>query len=158
MSQQQQTVFFEDFKIGQEDHFGRYEVTRDEVIDFARRYDPQPFHVDDEAARSSLFGGLCASGWHTCAMTMRMMVDHMKENGVASLGSPGVDEIRWLQPVFPGDVLSVQMKITNTRRLKSRPEIGNIQSDYTVLNQKGEPVLTFKSNGFFAARSAGDSI
>ncbi|WP_229773547.1 MaoC family dehydratase [Iodidimonas muriae] len=153
---QKQAMFFEDFHVGDEASFGRYEVTEAEVLDFARKYDPQAFHVDKEAAKKSLFGALCASGWHTCAMTMRMMVDHMEETGTATLGSPGVDEIRWVKPVYPGDVLSVHMKVTDTRRLKSKPGIGNIKSDYTVLNQKGDVVMTFKSNGFFKTSGEGD--
>lgn len=154
MSKPDQT-YFEDFEPGMEIVFGAYKVTKEEVIAFASKYDPQPFHLDEEAAKSSIFGGLCASGWHTCAMTMRMMVDHMKETGAMSLGSPGVDSIRWLKPVFPGDTLTVRSRVVETRRLRSRPRVGNIRSDYSVYNDKDELVMTFRSNGFFTARGDG---
>ena len=100
---------FESFEIGQKQSFGAYEVTEDEIIEFASKYDAQFFHLDHDAAQDSLFGGLCASGWHTCAMTMSMMVENMDLHG-RSLGSPGIDSLRWLRPVYPGDILSVQMK------------------------------------------------
>lgn len=148
-------TYFEDFEPGMETSFGAYKVTKEEVIEFASKYDPQPFHIDEDAAKSSIFGGLCASGWHTCAMTMRMMVDQMKETGTMSLGSPGVDSIRWVKPVFPGDTLTVTMKVVETRRLNSRPRVGNVRNDYSVHNDKGELVMTFRSNGFFAARNDG---
>ena len=96
---------FEDIEIGVVHRFGRYEVTREEVMEFAAKYDPQPFHLDDEAAAATHFGRLSASGWHTCAMTMAMIVANLKEHRQAGLGSPGVDELRWLKPVYPGDVL-----------------------------------------------------
>lgn len=150
-----QTLFFEDYQVGQAERFGRYVVDRDEVIDFARKYDPQPFHLDDEAAKRSLFGRLCASGWHTCAMTMRMMVDHMNEIGTASLGSPGIDEVRWLKPVYPDDVLSVETQVIETRRLRSRADVGIVRNSYRILNQHGEPVMTFIGNGMFRCRTPG---
>src|SRR5437773_1690732 len=96
--------WFEDYQVGQIDRFGACEVKREEVIEFASRFDPQPFHLDDEAAaQNPIFGRLSASGWHTCAMVMRMLVDHQMEDGHFSLGSPGIDELRWLKPVYPGD-------------------------------------------------------
>jgi len=99
--------WFEDYQVGQVERFGAYQVTREEVIEFASRFDPQPFHLDDAAAAANpIFGKLAASGWHTCAMVMRMLVDHQLKDGHMSLGSPGVDEIRWLKPVYPGDTLS----------------------------------------------------
>ena len=101
--------YFEDLEVGTKASFGHYEVTREEVIDFASRYDPQPFHLDDEAATQTYFGRLSASGWHTCAMTMRMMVEHFSSQEAASLGSPGIDELRWIKPVYPGDTLSVSL-------------------------------------------------
>ncbi len=143
---------FEDFEAGQTDSFGHYEVTEAEIVEFARKYDPQPFHLDREAARRSLFGDLCASGWHVCAMTMRMMVDHMDANGGTSLGSPGVDEIRWRKPVFPGDVLRVELTILETRRSRKYPAMGIVKNAYKVLNQKDEVVMTFTANAFFPAR------
>lgn len=139
---------FESFEVGQVQEFGAYEVTEAEVIEFAGKYDPQFFHLDPEAAKQSLFGGLCASGWHTCAMTMRMMVDNMEQHG-ESLGSPGVDELRWRRPVYPGDVLSVRMEVLDLVKPKSRPGIGFVISRVTTSNQKGEPVMEFISKGIF---------
>jgi len=153
----QQTVFFEDFNIGDVEEFGRYEVSEAEIIEFAEKYDPQPYHLDKEAAKQSIFGDLCASGWHTCAMSMRMMVDHFAARGTASLGSPGVDQIRWLKPVFPGDVLSMRGEVIEKRRLRRRNGMGIVKNEYTVLNQHDEPVMTFIGNGFFALREAADA-
>lgn len=141
-------IAFEEFKVGQKAAFGRYEVTEEEVIEFASKYDAQFFHLDHEAAKKSLFGGLCASGWHTCAMTMSMLVENMKTRG-GSLGSPGVDELRWLKPVYPGDVLSVETEVIETNRSKSRPEIGIVVYTLVVKNQKDEPVMSFLSKGIY---------
>ena len=110
--------YWEDFPVGQVREFGAMPVTEEAVVDFAGRYDPQPFHLDPEAARHSLFGALCASGWHTCAMAMRLMCDaYLLES--ASLGSPGVDNLRWLKPVFPGDTLSLRMEVLAARPMAS---------------------------------------
>ena len=141
--------YFEDFTVGEEAEFGRYEMTRDEIIEFAEKYDPQPFHLSEEGAKGTLFGGFCASGWHTWASTMRMMVEEMKARDTGGLGSPGVDEIRWLRPVFPGDILRVKTKVLGTRPSKSRPQIGTVKSLYEILNQKDEKVMTFIGNGIF---------
>jgi acyl dehydratase len=140
---------FESFEIGQKQKFGAYEVTEGEVIEFATKYDPQFFHLDREAAKHSLFGGLCASGWHTCAMTMSMMVANMDAKG-RSLGSPGIDSLRWLHPVYPGDVLSVEMEVLDAIPSKSRPNIGVIVSKVTVRNQKKDAVMEFVSKGIFS--------
>ena len=145
---------FESFEVGQVQEFGAYEVTEEEIVEFARKYDPQFFHLDPEAAKKSLFGGLCASGWHTCAMTMRMMVDHMDRHG-RSLGSPGLDNLRWRHPVYPGDVLSVRMEVTGLQPSKSRPEIGIVLSQVTVFNQKGTVVMEFLSKGIFPRGGGG---
>ncbi len=150
-------VFFEDFEIGHKERFGRYEVTEQEIVEFAKKYDPQPYHVDEEAAKASLFGRLCASGWHTCAMTMRMMVDRMRETGSYSYGSPGIDEVRWLKPVFPGDVLSLEMEVVDKRRSRSRPRLGIVRIRYHVFNQQGEKVMSFIGNAFFPCREAADA-
>ncbi|MDB2579686.1 MaoC family dehydratase [Tateyamaria sp.] len=144
---------FESFDIGQIQNFGAYEVTEEEIIEFAEKYDPQFFHLDHEAAKQSLFGGLCASGWHTCSMTMAMMVANMDKNG-RSLGSPGIDNLRWLRPVYPGDVLSVQMEVMDTRPSKSRPNIGIVVSKVSVSNHKEEVVMEFTSNGIFSRDAA----
>ena len=145
---------FESFKIGHKQSFGAYEVTEDEIIEFAGKYDPQFFHLDHEAAKQSLFGGLCASGWHTCAMTMSMMVENMDLHG-RSLGSPGIDSLRWLRPVYPGDVLSVQMEVLDTVPSKSRPNIGVVTNKVSVSNDKGVIVMEFISKGIFKRRAAG---
>jgi len=145
---------FENFKIGQKENFGAYEVTEEEIIEFASKYDPQFFHLDHAAAKQSLFGGLCASGWHTCAMTMSMMVTNMDLNG-RSLGSPGIDSLRWLRPVFPGDVLSVQMEVLDTIPSKSRPNIGVVVSKVSVSNHKEVVVMEFTSKGIFSRSEDG---
>jgi acyl dehydratase len=137
--------YLEDLAVGQESYFGRYEVTRDEVIEFARKYDPQPFHLSDEAAAKTHFGRLAASGWHTCAMTMAVIARRVVETEQAGLGSPGVDELRWLKPVYPGDTLHVHSKIVEIRPSRSKPEIGSFRSATTVTNQDGEAVLSFTS-------------
>jgi len=145
---------FESFEIGQKQSFGAYEVTEDEIIEFASKYDAQFFHLDHDAAQESLFGGLCASGWHTCAMTMSMMVENMDLHG-RSLGSPGIDSLRWLRPVYPGDILSVQMEVLDTVPSKSRPSIGVVTNKVSVSNQKGIVVMEFTSKGIFR-RTEGD--
>jgi acyl dehydratase len=137
--------FFEDLEIGAETYFGSYDVTREEVLDFARKYDPQPFHLSDEEAAKTHFGRLAASGWHTCAMTMAVIARHVVEEEQAGLGSPGVDELRWLKPVYPGDTLHVRSTIIDKRPSRSRPEMGSFRSQTTVSNQDGVPVLTFIS-------------
>ena len=116
--------YYEDLEVGSKVSFGHYEVTREEVIEFATKYDPQPFHLSDEAAAQTYFGRLSASGWHTSAMTMRMMVEHFSTEQMASLGSPGIDELRWLKPVHPGDVLRCETEVIEKRRSKSRPDMG----------------------------------
>ncbi|TNE60548.1 MAG: MaoC family dehydratase [Alphaproteobacteria bacterium] len=145
-------VFYDDIDVGATETFGSYTVSREEVIEFAGKYDPQPFHLDDEAAKKSIFGRLCASGWHTCAMTMRMNVDHMAEKKVASLGGNGIEELRWLRPVFPGDTLSVRTTILEKRESQSRPGLGLVKSKSEVMNQKGEVVMTQIVNYMMAVR------
>ena len=144
--------YFEDIPVGQTARFGRYEVTRDEVMEFARKYDPQPFHLDDEAAAATHFGRLSASGWHTCAMTMAMLVENLKQNRQAGLGSPGVDNLRWIKPVYPGDTLRIESTVIEKRRSKSRPEMGIFKSQLTVFNQNDEPVMSMVSNGLVQVR------
>ena len=138
-------VYLEDLQIGMRQSFGSYQVRRDEVIAFASRYDPQDFHLSDEAAAHTHFGRLAASGWHTCAMTMAMLVENIKASGQRSLGSPGIDELRWLKPVYPGDTLSVITEILEVKPSRSKPEIGSFRSSVLVSNQDGEPVLRFIS-------------
>ena len=138
-------LYFEDIVIGAETDFGHYEVTREEVIDFARKYDPQPFHLSDEEAAKTHFGRLAASGWHTCAMTMAVIARHVVEGEQEGLGSPGVDELRWLKPVYPGDTLHVTGKIIEKTPSRSKPDIGSFRTAVTVLNQDDAPVMTFTS-------------
>ena len=145
-------LYLEDMKTGQKASFGNYRVTRDEVIDFASKYDPQPFHLDDDAAAKTHFGRLSASGWHTAAMTMSMLVENLKNSKQAGLGSPGLDELRWLKPVYPGDTLRVETELTDVRPSRSRPEMGSIHSLVTVFNQDDVPVMTMKSIGLVATR------
>ena len=147
-------IYFEDVSIGDEATFGAYKVTKGEIIEFAGKYDPQPFHLDEAAAQNSVFGALCASGWHTCAMMMRMLVDNMKETGFASLGSPGMDGIEWKRPVFVGDTLSVKTNVTAKRESKSRPSVGLMKGTNIVLNQNGETVMVMHSNYMVARRPA----
>ena len=146
-------LYWEDFPAGHSMAFGAYPVTKEAVLDFAQRYDPQPFHVDEAAARDSLFGGLCASGWHTCAMAMRMMCDEYLLEA-ASLGSPGIDELRWLKPVFPGDTLGMRMEVLQARPMASRPQVGLVQTRWELHNQHGEPVMTMQGWGMFRRRPA----
>ena len=138
-------IYWEDLEVGQKASFGAYHVTREEVIEFARKYDPQPFHLSDEAAAETHFGRLAASGWHTGAMAMAMIVASWKGEAQAGLGSPGLDELRWLKPVYPGDTLSVSGEIVEVRPSRSKPEIGSFRTAMKVDNQHGEPVLTFTS-------------
>lgn len=144
--------YFEDIQVGSKASFGSYEVTRDEVIAFAQKYDPQPFHLSDEAAAETHFGRLSASGWHTCAMTMAMVVENLKSHRQAGLGSPGIDELRWLRPVYPGDTLRCESEVLDKRASESRPEMGIFHSRMTVFNQDGKPVMTFISTGLVATR------
>jgi len=146
------SLYWEDFNVGQVREFGHYAVTREAVIAFAREFDPQPFHLDDVAAERSLFGRLAASGWHTCAMAMRMMCDgYLGE--AASLGSPGLDSIRWTNPVYPGDTLRLRLTVLETRPLASRPTVGIVRSHWNVMNQDGVTVLTMEGYGFFGRRN-----
>jgi len=145
--------YFEDLAVGERQSFGSYRVTREEVIDFASRYDPQPFHLSDEAAAATHFGRLSASGWHTCAMVMAMLVENLKRNEQAGLGSPGIDELRWLTPVYPGDMLRCESEVLEKRRSASRPEMGIFKSRLTVFNQDDVPVMSMISNGLIATRS-----
>ena len=144
--------YFEDMEVGTKSSFGHYEVTREEGLEFASKYDPQPFHLDDEAAAQTFFGRLSASGWHTCAMTMRMIVDQFRHEKTASIGSPGIDELRWLKPVYPGDTLRMETELIEKRQSKSKPNMGFTKSRQTVFNQHDEPVLTMIGNGIIAVR------
>lgn len=144
--------YFEDYVVGTKSSFGRYEVTREEVIEFAQKYDPQPFHLSDEGAAGTYFGTLSASGWHTAAMTMRMLVENMKNVKSASLGSPGLESLQWKKPVYPGDVLRVEAELFDKRRSKSRPEMGITRNRVKVLNQNDEVVMESVNLGLVSVR------
>lgn len=144
--------YYEDIEIGATRSFGNYEVTREEVVDFASKYDPQPFHLDDEFAAQTHFGRLSASGWHTCAMTMAMLVENMKGEESAGLGSPGIDNLRWVKPVYPGDTLRCETEVIEKRRSEKRPEMGIFKSRNRTFNQNGEIVLEMVSNGLIRTR------
>ena len=144
--------YFEDIEVGSTQSFGSYAVTREEVIEFARKFDPQPFHLSDEAAAKTHFGRLSASGWHTCGMVMSMVVANLKANEQAGLGSPGVDELRWLKPVYPGDVLRCETEVLEVTPSRSRPDMGSIRNRMTVFNQHDEPVLTFIARALLRRR------
>lgn len=147
-------LHFEDFVLGERVELGRVTVDEQEVIDFGKRYDPQPFHIDAEAAKQTLFGGLIASGWHTCAMGMRVLVDG-SIGKAASLGSPGVDEIRWLKPVRPGDTLRFMRTVIEKKPSQSKPDRGAIYSLSEAFNQRDELVMTMKGWGLFKRRNVG---
>ncbi len=143
--------YFEDYVAGSVHEFGPIEVEEPEVIAFAKRFDPQPFHTDPEAARKSMYGGLIASGWHTSVLMMRLFVDHYLSR-VASLGSPGVDELRWIKPVRPGDRISIRITVAETTRSRSKPDRGIIRSFIEVLNQDRELVMTVRGVNLILCR------
>tara|TARA_B100000686_G_C16763050_1_gene960011 strand:+ start:288 stop:743 length:456 start_codon:yes stop_codon:yes gene_type:complete len=136
--------FFEDIKIGSTKEFGSYLVTEKEIIEFAKKFDPQPFHIDKEKAKDSLFGGLCASGWHTCSLYMRMLYDGLLID-LASLGSPGMNQIRWLKPLFPNETIKGELEIISKTPSKSKPNIGSMIIDSKVFNSNNELIMTLQS-------------
>lgn len=144
--------YFEDYRVGEVFEFGDERVTEQEIVEFANRYDPQPFHVDPAAATNSSFGGLIASGWMTAGIMMRMLVEHFISQE-AGMGSPGIDELRWLRPVRPGDRLRTRVTILETRRSSSKPDRGMVLTLDEVLNQDGDVVMTLKGWGMYRARS-----
>ena len=145
--------YWEDLPVGTTLDIASTTVDRDEVLAFASKYDPQPFHLDEAAAARSMFGKLAASGWHTCAMAMRMMCDDYVLDS-ASLGSPGIDNLRWLKPVFPGDTLSMRLTILAARPMNSRPGVGLVQSRWEVFNQQREAVLSMEGWGMYRMKKA----
>jgi acyl dehydratase len=148
---------WEDFKVGETIEFGSKRVTREEIFEFAREFDPQPFHLDEEAAKASILGGLCASGWHTCAMVMRMMCDAFILDS-ASMGAPGTEEVRWTKPVYVDDVLTVRRTCLERRASRSRPEMGLTRFSYAVLNQNRETVMTLVGWAMYGRRHPGVTI
>jgi acyl dehydratase len=145
------TLHWEDFKVGETVEMGQHTFTEVEIIAFARQFDPQPFHVDPQAARQSFFGGLIASGWHTCAVCMRLNCDSYINRSV-SLGSPGLDSIRWPKPVRPGDTVTYRRTVLESRASNSRPGMGLLRSRTEGLNQHGEVVLSMEGWGMFGRR------
>ena len=143
--------YFEDFRPGQTVELGSRTVTEEEIVAFGRQWDPQPFHTDAEAARDSVFGGLIASGWHTGAMWMRLYVDSLL-GGSASQGSPGVEELRWLAPVRPGDTLSGRLEVLEAVPSERRPDRGTVHIRAEMVNQDGVTVMSMTSRGHFGRR------
>ena len=145
--------YFEDYIPGAVFEYGEIRVGQTEIIEFARRFDPQEMHLDPEAAAAGRFGGLIASGWHTAAMTMRLFTEHFL-SPASSLASPGIDELRWLRPVRPGDELRLRVTVTEARRSRSKPDQGIVRSLAEVLNQRGEVVMSLKPISLIRCRPA----
>ncbi len=143
--------WFEDYVAGTRQEVGPIRVDEAEVVDFARRFDPQPFHVDAEAAAAGSFGGLIASGWHTCALMMRLLADEYL-SPVSSLGSPGVDELRWLRPVRPGDELTLRTTVVEARLSRSKPDRGIVTTLVELVDQTGEEVLRLRAMNLIRIR------
>jgi acyl dehydratase len=143
--------YWEDFTKGETMELGSYEITRDEILEFARRYDPQPFHVDEEAAAAGPFGGLAASGWHTAAVFMRLFVDGIL-NSTASMGSPGIEELRWTAPVRPGDVLTGRVRVLDSYPSERRPDRGTVVTHCEAVNQDGMVVMTMRGRSHLRRR------
>lgn len=143
--------YWEDMHPGDVRDLGTISPTREEIITFASQFDPQPFHLNDEAAKASVFGALCASGWHTCSMAMRLMVTNFLHEA-ASLGSPGLENVKWLKPVLPGDTLRLQHSIIETRPMSKRPDVGLVRTEWDMFNQDGDKVLHMEGWGMFRRR------
>jgi acyl dehydratase len=143
--------YFEDFFPGQDIDLGTRAVTEEEIIEFATKFDPQPFHVDKDAAAQSIYGGVIASGWHTCSMMMRLVVDGLMAKS-SSMGSPGLDGVRWLAPVRAGDTLNVRYQTTQVKASNSKPDRGVVWSKWVAINQHGETVCTVEGMGMFMRR------
>ena len=148
-------IFFEDFFDGQEIALGSVTVDRDEVLDFARRFDPQSFHVDEEAAARSIYGGIIASGWHTGAMMMRLLCDGLFLRA-ASMGSPGLDQLRWIRPARPGDTLTLTGRVLSAKASRTKPDRGSVDISYKVHNQHGDLAMTFQAVTIFGRRFPGE--
>ena len=144
-------LYFEDFEEGQVFELGEKTLSKEEIVAFATEYDPQPFHVDEEAAKGSAFGGLIASGWHTAAVFMRLYADAVLHRA-ASMGSPGVEELKWLKPVRPGDTLSATLTVLDATPSARVPERGTVYFVAEVRNGRGEKVMSMKARGLFARR------
>jgi acyl dehydratase len=143
--------YWEDMLPGSVRDLGTITPTREEIIAFASQFDPQPFHLDDEAAKASVFGSLCASGWHTCSMAMRLMVTNFLHES-SSLGSPGLENLQWKKPVLPNDILRLQHKILESRPMRSKPDVGLVRTQWEMHNQHGDLVLHMEGWGMFRRR------
>lgn len=147
------TTYFEDIEVGEVREFGQYDVTREEIMEFAEQYDPQPFHVDRKAAEESMFGGLVASGWHTASICMRILVENYLDTET-SMGARGVDELRWHEPVRPGDTLSVRTEVIE-KRPSGDPRRGHVNTRVEGVNGDGETVISYVALGMVARRDPG---
>lgn len=147
-------ICFEDLEAGNEDTFGPLTVTSEAIIRFAEKYDPQPFHLSDEGAEGTIFGSLAASGWHTAAMTMKLIID--RDEPLASLGSPGLDDLRWHRPVYPGDELTARIRVLDKRTSESRADMGIVRFDIETYNQHDDIVMSYTSIAMIARRAAAD--
>ena len=147
-------LYWEDFTAGRVMECGPRRITREEIIDFAAEFDPQPFHLDETAARASMLGGLCASGWHSCCILMRMMADGFVLNS-SSMGAPGVDEVQWLAPIRPGDDLTLRATVLSTRASGSRPELGFVNILLELYDAAGTRMISLKAPLMFGRRTPG---
>jgi acyl dehydratase len=145
------TYYFDNLAVGQTIDLGSKTVSEEEILRFAREFDPQPFHIDPQAAEASMFGGIIASGWHTCSIAMRLLVDGLLRHS-SSLGSPGVEQIRWVRPVRPGDTLHAIVTLQEIRPSQSKPDRGTVRIRIDMTNQAGDLVMWMESFGMFAKR------
>ena len=144
--------YWEDLEPGLVRDMGTVTLSAEEIKEFAQQFDPQPFHIDETAGRRSIYGNLCASGWHTCSLAMRLTVDNFL-NESSSMGSPGLETLRWLKPVYPGDTLRLQYSITESRPLRKRTNMGLVRGVWEMFNQNGEKVLHMEGYGMFRRRN-----
>jgi acyl dehydratase len=149
-------IWWEDFKVGDAVVMGRHTFTEQEIIAFGREFDPQPFHIDAAAAQAGPYGGLIASGWQVCAVGMRLLIEKFM-NQTDSHGSPGVEKVRWLKPVRPGDTLEYRTTVVESRASASRPHVGLVKHRWDAVNQSGETVLTLEGWAFFGRRPGASS-
>lgn len=144
-------IHYEDFAPGQEFDLGSLTVSREEILEFAGEFDPQPFHLDEEAGKASILGGLAASGWHTGSMVMRLLAENLL-NKTTGRGSPGISKLQWLRPVFPGDTLSAKAEVLDMKELRSRPDLGLVNVRVTAANQSGANVIVWENPILFAKK------
>ena len=148
------TLTFEDFPVGRLGSYGPRHVTREEILAFAAEFDPQPMHLDEEAARNTMLGGLGASGWHSCCIMMKMIADGLVLD-TAAMGAPGIDEVKWLKPVRPGDSLTLRGKVQWTRASQSKPDRGFVSLCWELFNDRGERVVSMSCPLMVARRNPG---